>query len=223
MTFTETQQRTDVTVASRHKPNTASDGPGELIRFAIGECSLGSIMAAVTEKGICAILLGDNPSILRRELQEHFKVARLVDSDQDLGPLMAEVARLVESPWLNLDLTFDLRGTSFEQRVWQAVREIPSGSTASYTDIAELIGEPKKAFSVAEACASNMLAVAIPCHRVVRKSGALAGYRWGFKRKRALLAREAAQSRMRADASLPFATPDNSLASSEPNSLRQGN
>ena len=223
MTFTETQQRTDVTVVSRHKPNTASDGPGELIRFAIGECSLGSIMAAVTEKGICAILLGDNPSILRRELQEHFKVARLVDSDQDLGPLMAEVARLVESPWLNLDLTFDLRGTSFEQRVWQAVREIPSGSTASYTDIAELIGESKKAFSVAEACASNMLAVAIPCHRVVRKSGALAGYRWGFKRKRALLAREAAQSRTRADESLLFAMPDNSLSSSEPNSLRQGN
>jgi AraC family transcriptional regulator of adaptative response/methylated-DNA-[protein]-cysteine methyltransferase len=223
MTFTETQQRTDVTVASRHKPNKGSDGPGELIRFALGECSLWSIIAAVTEKGICAILLGDNSSILRRELREHFKVARLVDSDQDLGPLMAEVARLVESPWLNLDLTFDLRGTSFEQRVWQAVREIPSGSTASYTDIAKRIGEPKKAFSVAEACASNMLAVAIPCHRVVRKSGALAGYRWGFKRKRALLAREAAQSRTGADASLPFATPDNSLASSEPNSLRQGN
>src|SRR5712671_3534059 len=110
MTFTETRERTGVTVALRNEP--ISD-PGELIRFAIGECSLGSIIAAVTEKGICAILLGDNPSILRRELQEHFKLARLVDSEQDLGPLMAEVARLVESPWLNLDLKFDLRGTSF--------------------------------------------------------------------------------------------------------------
>jgi AraC family transcriptional regulator of adaptative response/methylated-DNA-[protein]-cysteine methyltransferase len=193
MSFAETREGTDVTVALRHKPNTGAHDLGELIRFAIGECSLGSILAAVTGKGVCAILLGDNPSVLRRELQEHFKVARLIDSDENLEQLMAKVVQLVESPWLDLDLSFDLRGTSFEQRVWQAVREIPPGATASYTDIAERIGEPKKAFSVAEACASNMLAVAIPCHRVVRKSGALAGYRWGFKRKRALLVREAAQ------------------------------
>jgi AraC family transcriptional regulator of adaptative response/methylated-DNA-[protein]-cysteine methyltransferase len=193
MTFTETRETTDVTVGLRHKPNTGAHGLGELIRFAIGECSLGSILAAVTEKGICAILLGDNPSVLRRELQEHFKLARLTDSYEDLGQLMVKVVQLVESPWLDLDLPFDLRGTSFEQRVWQAIREIPPGSTASYTDIAECIGEPKEALAVSEACASNVLAIAIPCHRVVRKSGALSGYRWGFKRKRALLAREAAQ------------------------------
>lgn len=193
MTFTETQEKTDVTVALRHKPNTGAHGLGELIHFAIGECSLGSILAAVTGKGICAVLLGDNPSVLRHELQEHFKVARLIERDEDLGQLMAKVVQLVESPWLDLDLRLDLRGTAFEQRVWQALREIPPGSTASYTDIAERIGEPKRAFAVAEACASNILAVAIPCHRVVRKSGALSGYRWGFKRKRALLAREAAQ------------------------------
>jgi AraC family transcriptional regulator of adaptative response/methylated-DNA-[protein]-cysteine methyltransferase len=193
MTFTETQQRTDPTVAFRQRPNTGAHDLGELIRFAIGECSLGSILAAVTEKGICAILLGDNPRVLRRELQEHFKVARLIDSDDDLGELMAKIVQLVESPWLDLDLPFDLRGTSFEQRVWQALREIPPGSTASYTDIAVRIGEPKEALAVSEACASNILAVAIPCHRVVRKSGAFSGYRWGFKRKRALLAREAAQ------------------------------
>jgi AraC family transcriptional regulator, regulatory protein of adaptative response / methylated-DNA-[protein]-cysteine methyltransferase len=220
MTFTETRERTDVTVALRNEP---ISGVGELIRFAIGECSLGAILAAVTENGICAILLGDNPSALRRELQGHFKMARLIGSDEDLRQLMAKVVQLVESPWFDLDLPFDLRGTSFEQRVWQAVREIPSGSTASYTDIAERIGEPKKAFAVSEACASNLLAVAIPCHRVVRKNGTLSGYRWGFKRKRALLAREAAQRRTCANPSLPFAVPSISLASSEPNSLRQSN
>src|SRR6266576_2248224 len=110
MTFTETRETTDVTVGLRHKPNTGAHGLGELIRFAIGECSLGSILAAVTEKGICAILLGDNPSVLRRELQEHFKLARLTDSYKDLGQLMVKVVQLVESPWLDLDLPFDLRG-----------------------------------------------------------------------------------------------------------------
>jgi AraC family transcriptional regulator of adaptative response/methylated-DNA-[protein]-cysteine methyltransferase len=195
MTFIETSERTNVTVALRDQPNAGGDASDELIRFAIGECSLGSILAAVTDKGICAILLGDNSRILRRELLEHFKAARLIESDQDLRQLMAKVVQLVESPWLGVDLTFDLRGTSFEQRVWQALRKIPAGSTASYTDIAERIGEPTKAFAVAEACAANMLAVAIPCHRVVRKSGALAGYRWGFKRKRALLDAEAAHYR----------------------------
>jgi AraC family transcriptional regulator, regulatory protein of adaptative response / methylated-DNA-[protein]-cysteine methyltransferase len=195
MTFIETSERTNVTVALRDQPNTGGDASDELIRFAIGECSLGSTLAAVTDKGICAILLGDNSRILRRELPEHFKAARLIESDQDLRQLMAKVVQLVESPWLGVDLTFDLRGTSFERRVWQALRKIPAGSTASYTDIAERVGEPTKAFAVAEACAANMLAVAIPCHRVVRKSGALAGYRWGFKRKRALLDREAAHYR----------------------------
>jgi AraC family transcriptional regulator of adaptative response/methylated-DNA-[protein]-cysteine methyltransferase len=195
MTFIETSERTNVTVALRDQPNAGGDASDELIRFAIGECSLGSILAAVTDKGICAILLGDNSRVLRRELPEHFKAARLLESDQDLRQLMAKVVQLVESPWLGVDLTFDLRGTSFEQRVWQALRKIPAGSTASYTDIAERIGEPTKAFAVAEACAANMLAVAIPCHRVVRKSGALAGYRWGFKRKRALLDAEAAHYR----------------------------
>ena len=195
MTFAETCERTNVLVALRDPPNTGADASDELIRFAISECSLGSIIAGVTDKGICAILLGDNSSVLRRELREHFKAARLIESDQDLRELMAKIVQLVESPWLAVDLIFDLRGTSFEQRVWQALRQIPAGSTASYTDIAVRIGEPKKAFAVAEACAANILAVAIPCHRVVRKSGALGGYRWGFKRKRALLAREAAHHR----------------------------
>jgi AraC family transcriptional regulator, regulatory protein of adaptative response / methylated-DNA-[protein]-cysteine methyltransferase len=110
MSFAETREGTDVTVALRHKPNTGAHDLGDLIRFAIGECSLGSILAAVTGKGICAILLGDNPSVLRRELQEHFKVARLIDSDENLEQLMAKVVQLVESPWLDLDLSFDLRG-----------------------------------------------------------------------------------------------------------------
>jgi len=171
---------------------TSRDGAkSESIRFAVGECSLGSILVAATEQGICWISLGDDPAALVRELQARFSMTQLTDSDQDLKPMMAEVAGFVEAPWLGLDLPLDVRGTSFQQRVWQALREIPAGSTASYGEIAERIGAPEKAYDVGQACASNVIAVAIPCHRAVRKNGALAGYRWGVARKRALLEREA--------------------------------
>ena len=170
----------------------SSGGPGKSIRFAVGECSLGSILVAATERGICAILLGDDPVALVRDLQGHFPIAELTDDDPDFEHLMAKVVGFIEAPSLGFDLPLDVRGTAFQQRVWQALRAIPAGATASYAEIAERIGAPKEAYAVGQACASNVIAVAIPCHRAVRKNGALAGYRWGVARKRALLEREAA-------------------------------
>jgi AraC family transcriptional regulator of adaptative response/methylated-DNA-[protein]-cysteine methyltransferase len=166
-------------------------GTGAAIRFAVGECSLGSILVAATEKGVCAILLGDDPDALVRELQDRFSQARLIGADKDFEQLVAQVVGLVEAPRLGLDLPLDVRGTAFQQRVWQALREIPAGSTASYAEIAGRIGAPHAVRAVGAACASNPIAVAIPCHRVVRSDGGLAGYRWGVERKRALLRREA--------------------------------
>ena len=166
-------------------------GAGIIIRFAIGECSLGSILVASSERGVCAILLGNDPDALARELQDMFPKSNLVGGDRKYEQLVAEVIGFVENPAIGLDLPLDIRGTAFQQRVWQALGRIPAGSTASYTDIARMIGAPKSARAVAQACAANTLAVAIPCHRVVRNDGGLSGYRWGVERKRALLAREA--------------------------------
>ncbi|MGH6835129.1 MAG: bifunctional DNA-binding transcriptional regulator/O6-methylguanine-DNA methyltransferase Ada [Methylocella sp.] len=163
------------------------------VRFAIGECSLGSILVASTEKGVCAILMGDDPDALARDLQHRFPLAELIGGDADFEALIAKVVGFVEAPAMGLDLPLDVRGTVFQQRVWQALRAIPAGSTASYTDIAKRIGAPKAVRAVAGACAANAIAVAIPCHRVVRNDGALSGYRWGVARKRALLEREAAR------------------------------
>jgi AraC family transcriptional regulator of adaptative response/methylated-DNA-[protein]-cysteine methyltransferase len=175
-------------------PNTGgSDTAGLLIRSRIGECWLGSILVATTDRGICAILLGDDPAILRRDLEERFPQARIIDADQALDPVMAEVEDFIATPGRRLDLPLDLHGTAFQQRVWGALRDIPAGATVSYGEIAARIGAPKEAYAVGEACAANVIAVAIPCHRVVRKNGGLAGYRWGFGRKRALLERERAQ------------------------------
>jgi len=168
-----------------------SGGPGTSIRFAVGECSLGSILVAATDKGVCAILLGDEPEKLVRDLQDRFPRAQLIGGDRSFERLVAKVIGFVEAPRLGLDLPLDVRGTAFQQRVWQALREIPAGATATYTDIAERIGAPKAVRAVAQACASNAIAVAIPCHRVVRTDGALSGYRWGIARKRTLLDREA--------------------------------
>jgi AraC family transcriptional regulator of adaptative response/methylated-DNA-[protein]-cysteine methyltransferase len=161
------------------------------IRFAVGECSLGSILVAASTKGVCAIMLGDDPDELARELQDRFARATLIGADRDFEHLVAKIVGFVEAPAVGLDLPLDVRGTAFQQRVWQALRKIPLGATASYRDIAQRIGSPKSVRAVAQACAANAIAVAIPCHRVVRTDGALSGYRWGVERKRALLAREA--------------------------------
>lgn len=166
-------------------------GAGETIRFAVGECSLGSILVAATAKGVCAIRLGDDPAILARELEDRFPRADLIGADEAFESLVARVVGFVEAPGQGVDLPLDIRGTTFQRRVWQALRGIPAGTTATYGAIAERIGSPTAARAVASACAANPLAVAIPCHRVVRRDGALGGYRWGVERKRALLAREA--------------------------------
>ncbi len=169
-------------------------GADTTIRFAVGECSLGAILVARSERGVCAILLGDDPDELARELQDRFPRAELIGGDGDFEQLVARVVGLVEAPGIGLDLPLDVRGTAFQQRVWQVLREIPPGATASYTEVAKRIGAPKAVRAVAQACAANALAVAIPCHRVVRNDGSLAGYRWGVERKRALLAKEARAS-----------------------------
>ncbi|MHB8494710.1 MAG: bifunctional DNA-binding transcriptional regulator/O6-methylguanine-DNA methyltransferase Ada [Casimicrobiaceae bacterium] len=166
-------------------------GADTTIRFAVGLCSLGSILVAATGRGVCAILLGYDPDALTRELQDRFPRARLIGGDTKFEDLVAKVVGFVEAPRLGLDLPLDLRGTAFQQRVWQALRAIPAGETASYSEVARRIGAPKSVRAVAQACAANALAVAIPCHRVVRNDGALSGYRWGVERKRALLDREA--------------------------------
>lgn len=166
-------------------------GANTAIRFAIGECSLGAILVAASARGVCAILLGDDPAALARELQDCFPRAELIGGDGDFEHLVAQVVGFVEAPALGLDLPLDVRGTAFQQRVWQALRAIPLGETVSYGELARRIGAPKAVRAVARACAANPAAVAIPCHRVVRADGNLAGYRWGVERKRALLEREA--------------------------------
>ncbi|OJW49964.1 MAG: bifunctional transcriptional activator/DNA repair enzyme protein Ada [Candidatus Accumulibacter sp. 66-26] len=163
------------------------------IRFAIGQCALGAILVAQSARGVCAILLGDDPEALARDLQDRFPAAHLIGGDAAFEQVVARVVGFVEAPRIGLDLPLDVRGTAFQQRVWQALREIPPGSTASYGEIAERIGAPAAVRAVAGACAANALAVAIPCHRVVRSDGSLSGYRWGVERKRALLDREAAE------------------------------
>ncbi len=165
-------------------------GANTEIRFALGECSLGSILVAQSERGICAIFLGDDPDELARDLQHRFPRAKLIGGDGEFEQLVSKVVGFIEAPALGLDLPLDVRGTAFQQRVWQALRMIPAGETASYTEIAARIGAPKAVRAVAQACASNPIAVAIPCHRVVRNDGVLSGYRWGVERKRTLLDRE---------------------------------
>jgi AraC family transcriptional regulator of adaptative response/methylated-DNA-[protein]-cysteine methyltransferase len=173
-------------------PNTDAERGGLLIRSSVGECWLGCILVATTDRGICAILLGDEPVMLRRELEELFPRARIIGGDQAVDPVLAEVVNFIATPRQGLERPLDCHGTAFQQRVWRALRAIPAGSTASYGEVAERIGASKEASAVGEACAANVIAVAIPCHRVVRKNGGLAGYRWGFRRKRALLERERA-------------------------------
>ena len=167
-------------------------GTNNAILFAVGQCSLGAILVAQSARGVCAILLGDDPDQLVRDLQDQFPKAELVGADQRFEQLVAQVVGFIEAPALGLDLPLDLRGTAFQERVWQALRDIPPGSTASYAQIAKRIGAPTSFRAVAQACGANSLAVAIPCHRVVRSNGELSGYRWGVERKQQLLAREQA-------------------------------
>jgi AraC family transcriptional regulator of adaptative response/methylated-DNA-[protein]-cysteine methyltransferase len=167
-------------------------GDRNVIRFAVGECSLGTILVAATEKGVCAIEFGDDPDALVRSLQDRFPKARVIGGDERFEQFVAKVVGFVEAPAQGLDLPLDIRGTAFQQRVWRALRAVPPGATASYAEIARRIGKPKAVRAVAQACGANAIAVAIPCHRIVRHDGALSGYRWGVARKQALLRREPA-------------------------------
>jgi AraC family transcriptional regulator of adaptative response/methylated-DNA-[protein]-cysteine methyltransferase len=161
------------------------------IHFAIGECSLGSVLVATSGKGICAILLGDDPAVLLDDLHGRFPYADIAAGDTNLTRLVAKVIGFVEAPTSGLDWPLDIKGTAFQRRVWQVLRDIPAGATASYAEVAAKLGSPRAVRAVAQACARNSIAVAIPCHRVVRSDGALSGYRWGVSRKKALLEKEA--------------------------------
>jgi AraC family transcriptional regulator, regulatory protein of adaptative response / methylated-DNA-[protein]-cysteine methyltransferase len=167
-------------------------GAGARIRFAVGQASLGEVLVAATDKGVCAILLGDDPEALVRDLQDRFPRAELEGGDADFERMVAQVVGLIEAPGQRLDLPLDIRGTAFQQKVWAALSAIPPGKTATYAEVARAIGQPKAVRAVAQACGANPLAIAIPCHRVVRSEGDLSGYRWGVERKRKLIDREAA-------------------------------
>jgi AraC family transcriptional regulator of adaptative response/methylated-DNA-[protein]-cysteine methyltransferase len=169
-------------------------GANEDIRFAVGQSSLGAILVASSDKGVASILIGDDPDALVRDLQDRFPKARLVGGDKEYESMIARVVSFVEAPGIGLNLPLDVRGTAFQRRVWKALQDIPVGQTSSYSEIARSIGAPKSVRAVASACAANHIALAIPCHRVVRNDGALSGYAWGVERKRELIAREATQA-----------------------------
>ena len=162
----------------------------ETIRYSIGNSILGRVLVAQSALGVCAILLGDNDETMTAELGTAFPAAR-VKLDPEIAPLVERVIQLIDKPGDPIDFELDIGGNAFERLVWEALQEIEPGSTASYGEIARKVGDPRMSREVAEACASNPLAVAIPCHRVIKKDGSVSGYRWGFNRKRALLKREA--------------------------------
>jgi AraC family transcriptional regulator of adaptative response/methylated-DNA-[protein]-cysteine methyltransferase len=171
--------------------NLATVTTSDPIHFAIGECSLGLILVARSGRGVCAVLIGDHPLLLVSDLQDQFPKTDLIGDESGYDDLIAKVVGLIENPGVGLDLPLDIRGTVFQQRVWKTLQQIPMGSVVSYGEIAKLIGKPKAVRAVAQACGANSLAVAIPCHRVIRNDGSLSGYRFGAERKRALLEREA--------------------------------
>jgi AraC family transcriptional regulator of adaptative response/methylated-DNA-[protein]-cysteine methyltransferase len=159
----------------------------EDIQYIIQESYVGCVLVAQSEKGICSILLGDTKKILRDDLQERYPHATISEGDAALKKLSVRVLKFIENPASVIDLPLDIRGTDYQKRVWAALRKIPVGKTASYTDIANRLKTPNAARAVAGACAANSLAIVIPCHRVVKSDGALSGYRWGVERKRRLL------------------------------------
>lgn len=164
----------------------------ETLQVAIGHCSLGALLVVFSTRGICAIELGDNPQTMLAELQQRFAPAQLLRADATFAPQLAQVAgwlEQVQAPWC---LALDIRGSAFQQRVWQALQQTTAGQTLSYSELAARIGQPKACRAVASACAANHLAVVIPCHRILRQDGSLSGYRWGVARKRQLLEREQA-------------------------------
>lgn len=168
-------------------------GVGQHIRHALVECALGWLLVAATERGICAVEFSDQPDSLEEQLRLRFSAAEIHGTDLELSTWVKQVLKYLEEPSCGFDVPLDIRGTAFQRRVWQALQAIPPGSTRTYSEIAQSLGQPKAARAVARACAANALAVLIPCHRVVRGDGGLGGYRWNLQRKQALLEREAKQ------------------------------
>jgi O-6-methylguanine DNA methyltransferase len=162
------------------------------ITFAICESALGQVLVARSSVGVCAILIGSDAEDLKRDLGARFPESRLISNESQLDDDLSKVVQFVAAPGVGLDLALDMRGTPFQRRVWNALRTIPVGTTVTYTELARRIGEPNSVRAVAGACASNAIALAVPCHRVIRSNGALSGYRWGVARKRMLLDKEAA-------------------------------
>ena len=191
--LTSPSSRADI-ISTDTEASTQSGQVKTLIQYGTSECSFGSVLVASSERGICAILLGDNSEALLEEAQRRFPKTQLIDSGQEIQNVLAEVVGFLKAPGARWSLPLDVQGTAFQQSVWAALLEIPSGSTTTYTQIATQIGRPQSIRAVAQACAANPIAVAIPCHRVLRRDGSLAGYRWGVERKRALLARESGSS-----------------------------
>lgn len=174
----------------------------ERIRFAVASCGLGKVLVAATERGVCAIMLGERAEPLLEDLQRRFPNAVAIDSgaEPDFERTLAQVVRLIEDPAQSVDLPLHVRGTDFQRRVWDALRNIPAGTTVTYGELAARIGQPSAVRAVASACGANPVAVAIPCHRVVGRDGKLTGYRWGVERKRTLLARETERAESRVSA-----------------------
>lgn len=188
---TQAAEQAGFRACKRCRPDRLATTASEQIRFSVGACALGRLLIARSARGICAMLPGDDENALIGELQRRFADSELIRDDAALASPLAQAAAFIERPQSSLGLTLDARGTAFQQRVWRALRDIPAGATASYADIANRIGAPSAARAVAAACAANPLAVAIPCHRVIKRDGNVSGFRWGVERKRALLAREA--------------------------------
>jgi AraC family transcriptional regulator of adaptative response/methylated-DNA-[protein]-cysteine methyltransferase len=165
-------------------------GEGVEIRYTVIATELGKLLVATTERGVCAVRFGESDAALLRELKSDFEAAEIHRDDQGLAALATQVKQLLSGSAAPLNIPLDLRGTAFQQMVWKELRHIPAGQTRSYAEVAKTIGRPKAVRAVANACASNPVALVVPCHRVVQKNGSLAGYRWGVKRKAALLEKE---------------------------------
>ena len=204
-----------------HRSGTTADTGAEAVRFSIGESSLGRVLVAQSDRGIAAVLIGHDADALRRDLEARFPRASLVETSAEASAVAARVIRFIESPGCTLDVSLDLRGTEFQQKVWRALQDIPTGATATYTEIATRLGLPTAVRAVAAACGANPVAVVVPCHRVVRSDGGLAGYRWGVERKRTLLEREAEAREvgptppLRPESSTADALPDHSSRAPE--------
>lgn len=176
--------------------NTAEDSRAAVsnevkeVRYATAQSALGWLLVARSDRGVCAVLLGNDPRELEEDLRSRMPSAKLEVGDEACAYIAATIAAHVENPSVPLDFTLDTRGTPFQLRVWKALRAIPAGMTISYSELARQVGTPEAVRAVASACGANPIALAVPCHRVVSKDGSLGGYRWGVERKHALLQRE---------------------------------